>query len=174
MPKPIIKSDQSTIQQISLYKESSIQSDMNPLLIEKRLRQKRSSRYMEAMKQLDLSHNKMDSSNFHEVRDILYQEFSDIVKPEPDTNIQEDTPGIYIGEMLLGIVAKCYLGFSYEVHTLDFTGDIVDHYKKSEKLPNSLDRARGLALHGGYAFVEVYTNSLRAIKADGSVTVALK
>jgi len=74
-------------------------------------------------------------------------------------------------KQLVGIVARCYLGDPYEVHTLDLTHRIVHHYRSSEPLPGLLEQARGLALHPAYAFVEVYENLLVAIRRGGEVAV---
>ena len=72
---------------------------------------------------------------------------------------------------MLGFVSICYLGKPYEVHTLDMTGNIIQHYKSGQSLPGGLERARGIALHGGHDYIEVYANCLRAISSDGSVAV---
>lgn len=73
--------------------------------------------------------------------------------------------------ILIGVVAKCYLGDPYEVHTLMITGGVIEHYKRGEPLPDGMERARSLAARGGYEFVEVYTDVCRAISSDGSVSV---
>jgi hypothetical protein len=38
-------------------------------------------------------------------------------------------------------------------------------------MPPLFERARALALHPSYAFVEVYSDVLRAVSVDGSVAV---
>ncbi len=156
MPKPIFNTGQKINQQINLHEEPITKTKLNPMLLERRLREKRSSKYMEMMKQLDLSGSNMDKSKYQEFIDALNSEF----------------PDIDFSSQLLGIVAKCYLGNPYDVHTLDLSGDIVVHYKTNENMPGMLGRARSLALHGEYDFIEVYSDCLRAVKADGSVTVA--
>ena len=73
---------------------------------------------------------------------------------------------------LLGHVAACYLGAPYEVHVLDMAGGgIIEHYKAGHPLPGGLEKARNIAMRGGYAFIEVYVDCCRAIKDDGSVAV---
>ena len=47
----------------------------------------------------------------------------------------------------------------------------MQHYQRHEPLPPQLERARALALHPSYAFVEVYPTWLRAVRNDGDVTV---
>lgn len=156
MPRPILNTEQKALQRLSLSKEVSVKQKLNPMRLEKRLRVKRSSQYMEIMKQLDISGCCMDQGKYQKFIDAINQEF-------PDVDFENS---------LLGIVAKCYLGQPYEVHTLDLTGNIVVHYKRSEDMPGLLNRARSLALHGGYDFIEVYIDCLRAVKSDGTVTVA--
>ena len=70
----------------------------------------------------------------------------------------------------IGLVSVCYLGDPYEVHILDLEGNIMQHFKVGESMPTAFERARTLALHPSYSFVEVYTNTLRAIREDGSVS----
>lgn len=156
MPKPIFDIQQKVIQQINMKPEVVAKTKLSPLLLERRLREKRSSKYMEVMRQLDLCGCQMDQSKYQEFIDAINNEF----------------PDVELNDILLGIVAKCYLGNPFDVHTLDLTGNIVVHYKVHENMPELLSRARGLALHGGYEFIEVYVDCLRAIKANGSVALA--
>lgn len=156
MPKPIFSMEQKSIHSLNLKNETMAEMKMDPILLERRLREKRSSTYMEMMKQLDICGLQMEQSKFQEFIDTLHSEFIDLD----------------MGNQLLGIVSKCYLGKPYEVHTLDLTGNIVTHYKSSENMPGMLERARSLAMHNDYYFIEVYIDCLRAVKFDGSVTVA--
>ncbi len=156
MPRPIFNNEQKVMQQINLNKEVKVKTKFNPLLLERRLREKRSSKYVEMIKQLDITGSHMDQSKYQEFIDTINNEF----------------PDIDFDNQLIGIVAQCYLGEPYEVHSLDMAGNIVVHYKMNENMPGLLNRARSLALHGGYEFIEVYIDCLCAVKADGSVTVA--
>lgn len=156
MPKPILSKEKVNMQQLDINKKEMTNKAINPLILEKKLREKRSSAYMEAIKQLDIAGFHMDQSKFKEFIDTVNNEFKDIG----------------FNNQLLGIVAKCYLGQPYEVHSLDMLGNIVVHYKINEDMPGLLNRARSLALHGGYELIEVYTDCLRAVKIDGSITVA--
>ena len=61
--------------------------------------------------------------------------------------IEDEFPEIAIRGTLMGIVSRCYLGDPYEVHTLDISGNIIEHYKQGEPLPEYMEKARGLALH---------------------------
>ena len=65
----------------------------------------------------------------------------------------------------------CYLGIPYEVHVPDAAGQIIEHYKQGEPLPGGPEKARGLAMHGGYGSIEGYSDCCRAIGANGSVSV---
>ncbi|MDF2925396.1 MAG: hypothetical protein K0R57_4310 [Paenibacillaceae bacterium] len=131
-----------------------ITQELNGPALEKRLKQKRSKAYMEAMVQLDAHGAICDNSKVQELVGAMQKEFADL-KP-----IQQ----------FIGLVAKCNLGFPYEVHTLDIVGDIVDHYKKGRTLPDGLEKARILAQHPSYAFIEVYTNCICAVSDDGTVS----
>src|SRR4051794_35665411 len=70
----------------------------------------------------------------------------------------------------LGLVAECFLGPPYEVHTLDMVGQIVEHYVRGQAMPPFFERARRLAAHPAYVAIEVYEDVLVCVRADGSVT----
>lgn len=120
--------------------------------LERRLRDKRSNRYIEALKTLDSGHLAVNSAEYNDLIEAIREEL-----PDPDA--------------LLGVVAKCYLGDPYEVHTLDLAGGIIEHYPPYKPLPSSLERARSLARHDDYAFVEVYLGKMVVIKHDGSTSL---
>jgi hypothetical protein len=75
--------------------------------------------------------------------------------------------------MPIGIVAKCYLGAPFEVHTLALDGSIVEHYEVDKQLPGGLERARSLAASLAYDAIEVYPDRMVCVRVDGSV-VALE
>ena len=85
--------------------------------------------------------------------------------------IRGEFPEIEISGVLLGFVSICYLGKPYEVHTLDMAGEIIEHYKSGQTLPGELEKARSIAMRGGYAFIEVYVDCCRAISSTGVVSV---
>jgi hypothetical protein len=70
----------------------------------------------------------------------------------------------------LGLVSQCYLGPPYEVHILDLIGQIVEHFQRGRAMPPSYERARRLAAHPAYEFIEVYEDVLVCVRGDGSVT----
>lgn len=157
MPKPILNSYQSQKQtQASNIMTSNLkQPQIDKLSLDRLLRKSRSKEYMDAIHQLDAGghvHNKK------EVNEII-------------NTIKSEFPDVDINGILLGFVAKCYLGAPYEAHTLDLVGEIIEHYKRGETLPGGLDKAKSIALHGGYDFIEVYTDCCRAISSNGSVSV---
>ena len=159
MPKPILNSYQSQKQtQASHIMTSNLkQPQIDKLSLDRLLRKSRSKEYMDAIHQLDAGghvHNKK------EVNEII-------------NTIKSEFPDVDINGILLGFVAKCYLGAPYEAHTLDLVGEIIEHYKRGEMLPGGLDKAKSIALHGGYDFIEVYTDCCRAISSNGSVSVII-
>jgi len=85
--------------------------------------------------------------------------------------IKEEFGTADVANLLLGIVAKCFLGHPYEVHILDLSrSQIIKHYKIAEVMDADFERARILAKHNAYAFVEVYKDKLVLIYEDGTTT----
>lgn len=123
--------------------------------VQERLRQRRSPAYVTAMSQLDTGGHQVDRSA---INDLV-------------ARIQEELPEVSLPSLPLGIVARCYLGPPFEVHSLDRSLKIIRHYRTSEPLPGPLERARQLAYHPSYAFVEVYSDSLIAVQKTGDVSV---
>lgn len=121
------------------------------------LRRPRSREYCDALRRLDAGGAHLSPELLDKLMKIIEEEF----------------PEIAIRGTLIGIVSRCYLGDPYEVHTLDISGNIIEHYKQGEPLPEYMEKARGLALHGNYAFIEVYENACRAVSEDGSVAVIM-
>lgn len=120
------------------------------------LRKQRSRQYLAAVAGLDAGTHLHDPSAYQAVQQAICQEFQEV-------DIEQFP--------LLGIVARCNLGRPFEVHTLDLGGQIVRHYKSIELLPPMLERARSLAVHSAYAFVEVYTDRLVAVSNNGDTAV---
>lgn len=155
MPKPMLNPYQSQKQTSHIMTSNLKQPQIDKLSLDRLLRKSRSKEYMDAIHQLDAGghvHNKK------EVNEII-------------NTIKSEFPDVDINGILLGFVAKCYLGTPYEAHTLDLVGEIIEHYKLGEILPGGLDKAKSIALHGGYDFIEVYTDCCRAISSNGSVSV---
>lgn len=160
MPKPILKTSQQTQQDSILNVKSNQAQKQQTMQIDKMkldmlLRQPRSKAYMDALHKLDAGGHVHNQNKVNEIINIIQNEF----------------PEVELGGVLLGYVSKCYLGTPYEVHTLDVTGGIIEHYKTGSALPEGLEKARSIAIRGGYEFIEVYVDCCRAIGSNGSVSV---
>ncbi len=162
MPRPMLKTPQKTEIQINHnlsvtakpeYKKQ--ESQMEKIKLDRILRQKRSKEYMDAMTKLDAGGHVHNQQKVNELIEIIKNEF----------------PEVELAKVLLGCVSICYLGKPYEVHTLDFAGGIIEHYTIGQTLPNGLEKARGIAIRGGYAFIEVYSDCCRAVSPGGAVSV---
>ena len=163
MPRPMLRSPQTQEQtQNSTLLSAKFdsqkpkqQQQMDKMKLDRLLRQPRSKAYMEAVRKLDAGGHVHNRQKVNEIINTIRSEF----------------PDIEISGILLGIVAVCYLGVPYEVHTLDITGSIIEHYMMGHMLPGGLEKARGIALRGGYDFIEVYVDCCRAVSSNGSVSV---
>jgi len=107
------------------------------------------------MQRLDAGTHQQNAAALQELLDAIGAEF----------------PDLGIDQRPLGTVSKCFLGGPYEVHRCDLDGNIVEHFERHRAMPPYFERARSLAAHGAYRFIEIYADSLRAIAADGSVAV---
>ena len=158
MPRPILNIKSKQENKLSLTNHNSI-INKNSLSLEeqeKLLRKKRSTKYISAIHNLDTGGHVNIKQQINEIVNVIAEEFPEIEMPS----------------ILIGIISKCYLGESYEVHTLSLAGNIVTHYKKGESInPSTLEKARSLAIWGNYDFIEVYDNCCRAISSDGTVSV---
>ncbi len=130
-------------------------SHLSKAELELRLRMKRSAKYIQTMTHLDAGGHCQDPKA---VEALV-------------AAIQEELPEVAIEKLPIGIVSRCHLGGDYEVHTVDRTGNICQHYKRHESLPSLLEAARGLATHPQYIFVEVYVDSIVAVRANGEVAL---
>lgn len=154
MPKPIIdiknKEINNFAQNLTFNQKTNFQTP------ELAFRKKRSEKYIKTLKKLDMIEHHITQEQINEITNA----------------IKNELPEISIDELPIGIVAKCYLGEPYEVHTLSFLGkSIIRHYKLNESLPDELEKARTLANNENYEFVEVYHNKLIAVKEDGSTAI---
>lgn len=85
--------------------------------------------------------------------------------------VQEEFGTAGLASLPLGIVGKCFLGEPFEVHILDLSGSqIIKHFKATEIMPSDFEKARSVALHNSYCFIEVYTDKLVLVREDGSTT----
>lgn len=119
------------------------------------LRRPRTPAYVAVLGKLDAGEGKLDPRFLEKVLET----------------IRKDFPEIRCLGQFLGILAVCRIDDSYDVHMLDFQGQVIRHFHKGEPLPEGLEKGRNLALYGGYAFVEVYTDCCRGMFGDGQVAV---
>lgn len=159
MPKPMLRQTQAqtnTILSAVLNQEQQRQTRQpDRMKLDRLFRQPRSRRYMDALHSLDAGGHAHNQNKVNEIIGIIRSEF----------------PEVNISGILLGFVSVCYLGKPYEVHILDVSGEIIEHYKTGQVLPGGLEKARGIAMRGGYDFIEVYVDCCRAISANGTVSV---
>ncbi|WP_454881373.1 hypothetical protein [Sphingobacterium detergens] len=124
------------------------------IISDRELLKKRSARYMELMSGLDAK-TLTDTKGMADLINAIKEEFGTAD----------------IANLPLGILAKCFLGHPHEVHTLDLSGKlIIKHYKISEPLPEDFEKARTLAKHNAYVFVEIYRDKIILIREDGSTS----
>lgn len=161
MPKPMLGQPQTQTQPDIILDEAQDRQkkqaaqQIDKLKLDRLLRKPRSKSYMDALHKLDAGGHTHNRDKVNEIIDEIRGEF----------------PEIEINGILLGYVSKCYLGDPYEVHTLDVTDSIIEHYKAGQPLPNGLEKARSIAMRGGYDFIEVYVDCCRAVSANGTVSV---
>ncbi len=161
MPKPMLRRPQTETKMESSLSASHKQENkqqnaqMNKMVVDRLLRKPRSKAYMEAMTKLDSGGHVHNQAQVDKIINAIREEF----------------PEVEITGIMLGVVATCYLGRPYEVHSLDITGRIIEHYQSGHAMPGGLEKARSLAYRGGYEFVEVYVDCCRAVSSNGSVSV---
>ncbi len=159
MPKPLLHRPQmqnnTPLHAAQTQQQKQNAQQMDKLKLDRLLRKPRSKEYMQVMRKLDVGGHVHNQHKVDEIVDAIRNEF----------------PDVEISGILFGIVSPCCLGGSYEVHTIDVAGQIIEHYQVGQILPDGLERARSLAIHGGYDFIEVYVDCCRAVSADGTVSV---
>ena len=160
MPKPILKKPDTNIEFENLSitpktDNNKVTQQTDKMKLDRLLRRTRSKEYMDALHKLDAGGHVHNQQKVNEIINTIQNEF----------------PEIELNGIMLGIVSICYLGEPYEVHTLDITGGIIEHYTKGRTLPGGLEKARSIAIHGGYEFIEVYIDCCRCISSNGAVSV---
>ena len=127
----------------------------NTAQLQQRLREKRSTKYLQAVTRLDAGTHHADRAGLDALLEAISNEF----------------PELGIEQLPVGIVSQCYLGAPYEVHICDLKGGIIEHFETFRPMAPLFERGRSLSLHPSYVFVEVYPDTLRAVSLDGSVSV---
>lgn len=124
--------------------------------ISNRVRESRSLAYVKAVSELDSGGHVEDNGQFEALVSTIRSELSEVPS----------------SQLPIGIVARCYLGIPYEVHIVDIClTRIIQHYRRGESMDLVFERARSLAQHSAYEFVEVYQDHLVAVRGDGTVSV---
>lgn len=159
MPRPMLMNDEKNSRQNILSAQPAVRNDRKAILDdpkdrERILRQKRSEGYIKFLTDLDTGNVDMKA----QVVAIIEE-------------IKKEFPLIEIPGDFIGYCAKCYLGKDYEVHMVDLSRTIIEHYQKNEPMPDGMEKARYIAMDGHYELIEVYTRCIRAIDADGNVSV---
>lgn len=162
MPRPMLRTPQkqetqtqSLLSATQSREQQKQKQQMDKMVLDRLLRKTRSKEYMDAIHRLDAGGHVHNRRKVDSIINAIRSEF----------------PEVEISGIMLGIVSKCYLGRPYEVHTLDVTGQIIEHYKAGSALPGGMEKARGIAIHGGYDFIEVYADCCRAVSSNGTVSV---
>lgn len=156
MARPILGAPGTRVDPIGARASGSrATSSLSGPRLAQRLREKRSRRYLDAVKRLDAGTHHADAAGLQELLEAISAEF-------PELGIEQHP---------LGFVSRCYLGAPFVVHICDVAGNIVEHFENWKTMPAVFERARGLALHGAYDFIEVYPDVLRAIDSSGGVAV---
>ena len=163
MPKPLLKrpdakqNSASVLSAVSknTHEQKQQAASMNKMMLDRILRKPRSKEYMSAIRRLDAGGHVHNQHLVNEIIEAIKAEF----------------PEVELLGVMLAIVSICYLGAPYEVHTLDYGGGIIEHYKRREPMPGKIEEARSLTLRGGYEFIEVYSDCFRCVSSNGSVSV---
>lgn len=155
MPRPIIGAPRINITSGEAQPIRSVQIGLREPQLGKRLREKRTRTYVETLSRIDVAGYQCD----REALDSLLR------------TISNEFPELSIDQLPLGIVSRCYLGAPFEVHICDFNGEIIEHFKTHHPMSAPFERARCLALHPSYAFIEVFKDTLHAVSLDGAVSV---
>ena len=156
MARPILGTPQAAkISTSGVTPAPTARSTLQGPRLQQRLREKRSTKFVQAMTRLDAGTHHADRTALDSLLEAISNEF----------------PELGIEQLPVGIVSQCYLGAPYEVHICDLKGGIIEHFETFRPMPPLFERGRSLSLHPSYVFVEVYPDTLRAVSLDGSVSV---
>ena len=158
MPRPLFRN--SPLEQksqnrldVSLNIEKPQEMHNDPVVCERAFRRRRSQKYIDAMLKLDAGTGQISQQDLESIINTIKEEF-----PEIDISCE-----------FFGSMAICHLGEPFEVHTLDPDTQILTHCHQDYQFEPPLDKCRNLSLMPDYLFIEVYTNSFRAISKNGAV-----
>ena len=154
MRRPILNSEVKVDIHLNQPK-SRTNVELTGAALEKKIRQARSSAYLNALTQLDGSGAVLSREKLNEILKAIESEFADL---QPH-------------QFPIGIISKCYLGEPYEVHTLDVRLEIVEHYKRGNPLPSGMERGRSLAVHPEYDYIEIFSDKICVVARNGNVSM---
>lgn len=142
------------------------------------LKQPRSQEYLMIFEMMDLlSENDekiiehlqevMDEDEVEELKDMTTEEILEEIRQNFLSEFQE-----YLKEVestMIAVISQCYID-GCDIHAIDSTGKILEHYEVSKKLSDDLQRGRD-AYHKykDCSCVEIYTNVCRVIMPSGEV-----
>lgn len=155
MPRPIIGVPKINITSGEARSIRSAQIGLREPQLGKRLREKRSLTYVETFSRIDVTGYQSDRNALDSLLSTISNEF----------------PELSIDQLPLGVVSRCYLGAPFEVHICDFNGEIIEHFEMHRPMSAPFERARSLALHPSYSFIEVFKDTLCAVSLNGTVSV---
>ena len=157
MPRPILGTSPAakTAGRVEVRPTTTATSMLRGPQLQQRLRQARSKAYLDALTRLDAGAHHADRAALEALIEAIASEF----------------PELGMEERPLGLVSRCYLGAPYQVHICDLGGGIIEHFEAFRAMPALFERARALALHPAYAFIEIYADTLRAVSPEGTVAV---
>ena len=156
MPRPIITNPNRNVSPDLKADPASKPRPSNCVPESIRVRTRRSGAYLERMTKLDAGTHLESRQAFEELCAAVQAELGELS----------------LSEFPLGLLARCYLGAPFQVHVLDLAGSIIRHVKSGEAMAPPFERARALALHPAYAFIEVFPSSMQCVRPDGAVSSA--
>jgi len=147
--------------------------------LDNELRKPRSRAYMEIFDAIDMLSatdeeiieklkENMDEDTAEEFASMSVEELLEEIRASIQEEFQSTT--IEIKSVLHGVLAKCYID-GCDCHAISAEGDIIDHYNKSESLPENLQKGRAVfRKYPNCRCVEVYSDCCRVISYDSTVT----
>lgn len=145
--------------QADAHAQAKSATKLNQATVRRTLRKRRSPAYMQALTHMDQLGTVSDTRQLQQLEQAVQAEFGQEVL---------QVPGF---PKLLGIIGPCYLGGTFDVHTLDLAMNIVRHYHTNEPLPVDMEKARSLAACRAYCAIEVYSDRCCCIDDYGNATI---
>lgn len=183
MARVILGSSTPQIAVPTLSTQSTAKTVMSPPSLESRLRQRRSSKYIETIKQLQAAQHFQDTEAQETLVEAIRQEFPEMsisafpllclvfqTRPGyprwmPTPMIAEATTGMLRQDLQAELINKARQIDSYDAAVMQACA----HY--NAVLPGFVSRAFILVEHDSYAFVEIYPEYLVAIASNGDTSL---